>query len=602
MPTISVDKEDLYQSLGHDYTTEEFDELCFEFGIELDEDTQPTPAAGEAPVQLPAGERAQLKIEIPANRYDMLCFEGIARALNVFLGRIEVPAYTLSKPENMEKLYISPECSKVRPYAAAAIIRNVTFTQRRYESFIALQDKLHTNLCRNRTLVAIGTHDLDTIKGPFYYTALEPESFQFKPLNQTVNLTGKGIMEFYEKDKNLGKYLDIIREKPVYPLFTDSSDTVISMPPIINSDHSKITLNTKNIFFDVTATDKTKLEIVVNQIVAMFSEYSETPFVVEPVEVISDHNNESRISPNISSRHTTAEISYINSCIGQALSAQEICDLLKKMSLIAKPSTTDSNILDVEVPCTRSDILHQCDIMEDAAVGFGFNNLAKTFPASSYTIAESLPINHISDIIRNEIAMCGWLEVMPLTLSSHDENFAFLNRKDDNTTVVKLANPKTSEYQVVRTTLLPGILKTIKENRKHSLPISVFEVGDVVFKNEALERKAFNERHMAAITVGKTSGFEAIHGLLNRIMMMLRVNFSPVSTLERAYWIEEIKYAEGEKGTYFPGRGARIFFRYAPGKEVIQIGEFGVLHPEVLSKFEIPYAGASLELNVEPFL
>lgn len=36
-------------------------------------------------------------------------------------------------------------------------------------SFIDLQDKLHQNICRRRTLVAIGTHDLDTIQGPFTY-------------------------------------------------------------------------------------------------------------------------------------------------------------------------------------------------------------------------------------------------------------------------------------------------------------------------------------------------------------------------------------------------------------------------------------------------
>lgn len=38
MPTVSVDKQDLYDALGKSYTTQEFDELCFEFGIELDED------------------------------------------------------------------------------------------------------------------------------------------------------------------------------------------------------------------------------------------------------------------------------------------------------------------------------------------------------------------------------------------------------------------------------------------------------------------------------------------------------------------------------------------------------------------------------------
>lgn len=39
MPTIPVDKADLYKLLGREYTTEEFDELCFDFGLELDEDT-----------------------------------------------------------------------------------------------------------------------------------------------------------------------------------------------------------------------------------------------------------------------------------------------------------------------------------------------------------------------------------------------------------------------------------------------------------------------------------------------------------------------------------------------------------------------------------
>ena len=64
----------------------------------------------------------------------------------------------------------------------------------------------------------------------------------------------------------------------MYPIIYDQNDVVLSMPPIINSEHSKITLNTKNVFIDVTATDQTKLAIVVNIISAMFSEYCEEPF------------------------------------------------------------------------------------------------------------------------------------------------------------------------------------------------------------------------------------------------------------------------------------------------------------------------------------
>ena len=87
---------------------------------------------------------------------------------------------------------------KVRPYVSGAILRNVKFTQARYESFIALQDKLHQNLARQRTLVAIGTHDLDTIEGPFTYEALPPEEIQFVPLNQTKSMNAVELMNFYE--------------------------------------------------------------------------------------------------------------------------------------------------------------------------------------------------------------------------------------------------------------------------------------------------------------------------------------------------------------------------------------------------------------------
>ena len=79
----------------------------------------------------------------------------------------------------------------------AAVLRNIKFNQHMYNSFIDLQDKLHQNLCRKRSLVAIGTHDLDTIQGPFTYEALAPESIRFKPLNQTKEYTAAELMDLY---------------------------------------------------------------------------------------------------------------------------------------------------------------------------------------------------------------------------------------------------------------------------------------------------------------------------------------------------------------------------------------------------------------------
>ncbi|KAI9735328.1 MAG: phenylalanine--tRNA ligase subunit beta [Claussenomyces sp. TS43310] len=609
MPTIGVDKAELFKALGQEYTTEQFEELCFEFGIELDEDT----SNSERPTVNGKQEAPQLKIEIPANRYDMLCFEGIALMLNIFRGRSPLPNYRLVTPTNgkLEKLTIHKSTLDVRPYCSAAILRNITFTKESYESFIALQDKLHQNLARQRTLVAIGTHDLDTIEGPFTYEALPPKDINFVPLNQTKKMNGEELMEFYENDKHLGKYLHIIRDKPLYPVILSSDRTVCSLPPIINGNHSKISVNTKNVFIELTATDKTKLEIVNNILVAMFSQYCAEPFTIEPVQIVSEHNAESRQTPNISPRLAEAEVDYINNCCGLSESPESICELLTKMCYSAKPSSKDQNIVDVTIPPNRADVLHQCDIMEDVAIAYGFNNLPRSTPNKSATIAKPLAINKLGDIVRMEAAMAGWSEVMPLILCSHDENFGWLNRQDDGETAVKLANPKTLEYQVVRTTLLPGLLKTIRENKKHSIPIKVFEVSDVAFKDLSLERKSRNEKHFAAAWYGKASGFEVVHGLLDRVLLMLKTAFlTHEEGLEGkkldfeikedpakpdGYWIEEIN-----EPTFFPGHGAAIYMRL--NGKALRVGEFGILHPTVLDKFELRYPVSTLEMNLEAFL
>ncbi|KAL3461532.1 hypothetical protein BJX64DRAFT_260783 [Aspergillus heterothallicus] len=599
MPTISVDKAALFKELGRDYTTEEFDELCFEFGIELDEDT----TNSDRPIVDGKQEPPQLKIEIPANRYDLLCFEGISLMLNIFLGRKPLPNYRLVEPAvgELQKIIVKEDTMKIRPLVSGAILRNVTFDQARYESFIALQDKLHQNLARQRTLVSIGTHDLDTIQGPFTYEALPPKDIRFVPLNQTQEMDGEELMAFYDKDKHLGKYLHIIRDSPVYPVIYDSKRTVCSLPPIINGDHSKITLNTKNVFIEITALDKTKVEIVNRIMVAMFSQYTSEPFTVEPVQIVSEHNNETRITPDIAPRTAQAEVSYLNQCCGLELSQQEICDLLKKMAYEATPSSS-SDLVDVHIPPTRADVLHQADIMEDVAIAYGFNKLPRSFPSKSGTVAQPLPINKLSDIVRVEAAMSGWSEVLPLILCSHDENFGWLNRKDDGNTAVKLANPKTQEFQVVRTSLLPGLLKTIRENKHHTVPMKIFEVSDVAFKDLSLERKSRNERHFAAAWYGKSSGFEVVHGLLDRVMSMLKSAFiTGEEGLENPevndshYWIEEL-----DSPTYFPGHAASVHVRIG-GKD-LTIGTFGILHPTVLENYDLKYPVSTLEINIEAFL
>ncbi|KAG8754875.1 phenylalanine--tRNA ligase subunit beta, partial [Ceratobasidium sp. 428] len=373
--------------------TAEFDELCFDFGIELDEDT--TEEVEEAKKRGLPAERPQLKIEIPANRYDMLCIEGIARALRIFLGKQKAPEYKLVSPpggpENYLTITIAPETAKIRPYFAGAILRNIKFTPRSYASFIDLQDKLHQNIARKRQLVAIGTHDLDTLRAPFTYEALPPNQIKFVALGKTEEKRADELMEIYQGEKHLSRYLHIIQDSPVYPIIYDSNRNVLSMPPIINSEHSKITLETKNVFIDLTATDETKLAIVTNMMVTMFSEYCAEPFTIEPVRLVLPDGS-TKITPDLSTRPMNTTSAYLNSYTGLTLPPTELARLLELMGLDATTTSTsdnDSDELSLLIPPTRPDILHPVDLVEDSAIAYGFNKLPRSFPATS-TVAQPL--------------------------------------------------------------------------------------------------------------------------------------------------------------------------------------------------------------------
>merc|ERR1719494_1037236 len=147
------------------------------------------------------------------------------------------------------------------------------------------------------------------------------------------------------------------------------------MPPIINGDHSKITLQTRNVFIESTATDLHKAKVVLDTMVTRFSQYCAEPFKVESVEVIQTDGN-SIVYPELKYRHEVVPVAAINRKVGISESAEYIADLLTKMCLESKV-TEDGQHVDVEIPPTRSDVIHACDIAEDVAIAYGYNNVKK---------------------------------------------------------------------------------------------------------------------------------------------------------------------------------------------------------------------------------
>ncbi|KAK6038554.1 phenylalanine--tRNA ligase, B5 domain protein, partial [Cooperia oncophora] len=460
----------------------------------------------------------------------------------------------------------------VRPFVVGAILRNFSFDQDNYASFIDLQDKLHQNICRKRTLVAIGTHDLDTIAGFFESeniwvqvrskSADLPEDIKFIPLNQTKEFTARELMEFYSTDSHLKPYLPIIRDKERYPVIYDANGIVCSMPPIINGEHSKITLQTKNIFIEATATDLQKATVVLDTVVTMFSQYCKEPFTIEPVEVVYEETGRKEEYPVLSCREIMVRVSEINTKIGFQLDAQTMADLLIRMSLKAKVVT--ENTLKVTIPPTRHDILHECDVAEDVGVAYGFNNLVRRLPESN-TMAEVFPLNKLSDLLRIEIAAAGWTEALNFALCSREDISTRLRNEKALENAVHISNPENAG--------IPGcpIIATARSYEDAFIE-SRYATSAQTLRTSGCDYERFlfrisdvgarNERRLAAVYYNKTAGFEIVHGFLDRVMRLLDLNPSK----EDGYYIKAC-----DNPTFFPGRCASII---APGNVTLGVLDF----------------------------
>ena len=304
------------------------------------------------------------------------------------------------------------------------------------------------------------------------------------------------------------------------------------------------------------------------------------------------------------------------------LTAETAALLARKMQLGATASA-DGLFLDVLVPPSRPDILHECDIVEDVAIAYGYNNIVRRLPAT-LTTGTQLPINRLTDALRQEVARAGFDECLTFALVAREDNFGRMlvtEGAGGGPRAVVLANPKTEDFQIGRTALVPGLLKSLASNRGASLRegLRLFEVSDVMMLDASADTGARNERHLAALYTGPTAGYEVIHGLADRLMTLLEVPNVPYS------WERQQPGAEGapaaplygrgglryrlqpetEVASYFPGRAARVVLeRRAPDGTLSEtaIGTLGVLHPEVLANFELAFPVSVLEINVEHFL
>ena len=126
----------------------------------------------------------------------------------------------------------------------------------------------------------------------------------------------------------------------------------------------------------------------------------------------------------------------------------------------------------MEAPFWRGDILHECDILEDVAICYGYTKIKPELPPCS-TTGNRVRINKFIDFLRQEMAQAQFNEVLNFALCSKADVTTNILNKDDSK-LITISNAKTKEFQTGRTSLLPGLLKTVCENKSNPLPYKLF--------------------------------------------------------------------------------------------------------------------------------
>jgi phenylalanyl-tRNA synthetase beta chain len=246
MPSVEYDMGDLKHLLGREYSIEQLKENIPMIGVGLD-----------------GIDEEKVLLEVFPNRPDMLSIEGFARALKGFMGA-ETGYKEYSTDDSGIVLNVDPSVDGVRPAVTAGVVLGVELDDYTVKSVMSMQEKLHLTHGRNRAKVAIGVHDLDRVKPPFTYKAVDPASVSFVPLEMTEKMNLRQILSRHPKGRDFAWCLEGAEK---FPLFVDVNGDVLSFPPIINGELTKLTEHTRNLFIELTGTSQTAVDTALNIIV-----------------------------------------------------------------------------------------------------------------------------------------------------------------------------------------------------------------------------------------------------------------------------------------------------------------------------------------------
>ena len=575
MPTISVAQSllrTLMEAEGFDHNIEQVNDELPLLGTDIDACTE-----------------EQLDIEIFPDRPDLLSGETLAHAMANFLHKAPAQPDLPVKPSGIT-MSVDAELIGLRPVIYGAVVRNVAVPddEEGAEAFIKglmdHQEKLHFALGRGRQRASIGVHDLNTVAPPFRVVAVDGDR-SFVPLAKEEPMSISNILLHHPKGVDYAHLLDGMDR---YPMILDNNDDVLSFPPIINGDHTTVTRATRDFFVDVTGWDERACEAA---LMLVCLQLAKRGGAVESVD-ITTCTGETITMPNGAGKQHTVPEELVENLLGRSFTDDEIHTAIGRMGgrfdgrqpapndapiasnsmAVARAGTSE---LMFTMPRWRFDLLHPVDLVEELAIGHGYEDLGSDVPKATLT-AQPRHDHHLRRRLRASMQGLGMMQIQSLTLSNELDQFSHM-RWVPNHEVTTITNPITVDHTILRQHLLPGLLKLLASNRHHDLPQSVYELGAVVRDHRNAERLAF-------ITAERSGGFAAVRGRIQALCNDLGVKDWRAEPLEAG------------DGPWLAGRGAKILIGET------WVGCFGELDPAVSSVYELRVPLNAAELDVDALM
>ncbi len=547
VPVIRLCRKRLEEIIGLKLADEEFEDIFFRTKCEV------SPLDDE-----------YIEVEVTNDRLDMLMSEGIARVVRGLLGlELGMPKYETY--DSGLKLEVHSSVRKVRPYIATAVIRGVHIDEYMLEEIIQLQEKIHTTLGRGRKKIAIGIHNYDVIRGrKLIYKAMGLDEFSFKPLYETRVMTGREILVKHEKGREYGWIIRAHNMAPV--IVVEETGDIIAMPPIINSDLTRVEPGTKNLFIDITGIDEAAVYRALDLVATTIAESAGRR--IGRVEICSGQRTIR--TPLLQTSKTVFSIAEAERVIGVELSPETVVDLLLRARYDVSIS---SGMVEAEAPPYRYDILHKIDVIEDMAISMGYNEIPIELP-TIYTTGRELRKTAFLRAVRNLMVGLGFQEILTYMLSSPEDQLEFLEDAE-GVKLIELENPVVSYMSCLRARLLPIALRVLGENQYKEHPIKIFETGITAFLDR--ENRINYTLRLCAGVLAYAVSLEDVH--------------SPLFALaENMGW--RIALREYKHSAFIDGRTAEIILNGEPR------GIIGEVHPSILEKYNIEYPVALFELDL----